>query len=94
MLKRVSVKDKFYILMSIHECNFSILSFALCAFTFESSRLVVRLKLVQNRKLPMFLSHLNEISGGRGNICLVSGSLWRNLNFLRMTFFTARFCGW
>ena len=24
------------------------------------------------RKLPMFLSHLNEISGGRGNICLVS----------------------
>ena len=25
------------------------------------------------RKLPIFLSHLNEISGGRGNMCLVSG---------------------
>ena len=47
------------------------------------------------RKLPMFLSRLNEISGGRGNICLVSGSLRRILNFLRMTFLTARFCrGW
>ena len=29
------------------------------------------------RKLPMFLSRLNERSGGRGNICLVSGSLRR-----------------
>ena len=31
------------------------------------------------RKLPMFLSRLNEISGGRENICLVSGSLRRIL---------------
>ena len=46
------------------------------------------------RKLVMFLSHLNEIRGGRGNICLVSGSLRRILKFLRMTFLTARFCGW
>ena len=26
------------------------------------------------RKLPVFLSRLNEMSGGRGNTCLVSGS--------------------
>ena len=26
--------------------------------------------------LPMFLSSSNEINGGRGNICLVSGSDW------------------
>ena len=45
------------------------------------------------RKLPTFLSHLNEISGGRGNMCLVLGSLRRILKFLRMTFLTARFCG-
>ena len=25
------------------------------------------------RKLPMFLLHFNEISGGRENMCLVSG---------------------
>ena len=30
-------------------------------------------------KLPMFLSRLNEISGGRGKMCLVSGSLRRIL---------------
>ena len=42
----------------------------------------------------MFLSRLNEISGVRGNFCLVSGSLQRILKFLRMIFLTARFCGW
>ena len=41
----------------------------------------------------MFLSRLNEISGGRGNN-YVSGSLRRILKFLGMTFLTARFCGW
>ena len=46
------------------------------------------------RKFPMFLSRLNEISGGREKMCLVSGSLRRILKFLRMTFWTARFCGW
>ena len=43
------------------------------------------------RKLPMFLSRLDGISDGRGNICLLSGSLRRILKFLRMTFLTARF---
>ena len=52
------------------------------------------LNALLNRKLPMFLSRLSEISGGRGNMCLVSGSLRRSLKFLRMTFLTARFCGW
>ena len=46
------------------------------------------------RKLPMLLSRLNEISGGREKMCLVSGSLRRILKFLRITFLTARFCGW
>ena len=46
------------------------------------------------KKLPMFLSRLNEISGSRGKMCLVSGSLRRILKSLRMTFLTARFCGW
>ena len=40
------------------------------------------------KKLPKFLSRLNEMSGGRENMFLVSGIL----KFLRMTFF--RFCGW
>ena len=46
------------------------------------------------KKLPKFLSRLNEMSGGKENICLVSGSLRRILKFLRMTFLIARFCGW
>ena len=46
------------------------------------------------KKLPKFLSRLNEMSGGRENMCLVSGSLWRILKFLRLTFLIARFCGW
>ena len=46
------------------------------------------------KKLPKFLSRLNEMSGGRENMCLVSGSLRRILKFVRMTFLIARFCGW
>ena len=46
------------------------------------------------KKLPKFLSRLNKISGGRENMCLVSGSLRRILKFLRMTFLIAKFCGW
>ena len=38
-------------------------------------------------RLPWFLSRLNEISGGRGNVCLVSASLRRILKFLRIIFF-------
>ena len=34
------------------------------------------------------------MSGGKENMCLVSGSLLRILKFLRMTFLIARFCGW
>ena len=52
------------------------------------------LNALLTRKLPMFLSRLNEISGGRGNMCLVSRSLRRILKALRMTFLTAKFCGW
>ena len=34
------------------------------------------------KKLPMFLSRLNEMSGGCEKIVPVSGSFWRNLKFL------------
>ena len=36
------------------------------------------------KKLPMFLSHLNEMSGGCEMIVPVSGSFWSNLKFLRI----------
>ena len=52
------------------------------------------LNALLTRKVPMFLSRLNEISGGRGKMYFLWGSLWRILKFLRMTFLTARFCGW
>ena len=45
-------------------------------------------------KLPKFFSRLNEMSGGRENMCLVSGSWRRILKFLRMTLLIAWFCGW
>ena len=36
------------------------------------------------KKLPMFLSRLNEISGGCEKILSVSESFWSNLKFLRI----------
>ena len=41
------------------------------------------------KTLPMFLSRLNEISGGCEKILPVSGSFRRNLKFFRMMDFTA-----
>ena len=41
------------------------------------------------KKLPMFLSSLNEISGGCEKILPVSGSFWSNLKFFRMMDLTA-----
>ena len=55
---------------------------------------MLNLNALLTKKLPKFLSRLSEMSGGRENMCLVSGSLWRILKFLRMTFLIARFCGW
>ena len=55
---------------------------------------LLNLNALLTKKLPKFLSRLNEMSGGRENICLVSESLRRILKFLRMTFLIARFCGW
>ena len=54
----------------------------------------LNLNALLTKKLPKFLSHLNEMSGGRENMCSVSGSLRRILKFFRMTFLIARFCGW
>ena len=55
---------------------------------------LLNLYALLTKKLPRFLSRLNEMSGGRENMFLVSGSLQRILTFLRMTFLIARFCGW
>ena len=55
---------------------------------------LLSLNALLTKKLPKFLSRLNEMSVGRENMCLVSGSLQRILKFLRMTFLIARFCGW
>ena len=46
------------------------------------------------KKLPMFLSRLNEINGGCEKILPVSGSFWSNLKFFRMMDFTAWLWGW
>ena len=54
----------------------------------------LNLNALLTKKLPKFLSRLNEMSGDRENMCLVSGSLRRILKFFRMTFLIARFCGW
>ena len=38
---------------------------------------------LQTEKLPMFLSHLNEISGGCDKILTISESFWSNLKLIR-----------
>ena len=55
---------------------------------------MLNLNALVTKKLPKFFSRLNEMSGGREKVCLVSGSLWRILKFSRTTFLIARFCGW
>ena len=54
---------------------------------------LINLNALLTKKLPKLLSRLNEMSCGRENMCLVSGSMRRILKFLRMTFLIARFCG-
>ena len=51
---------------------------------------LLNINALLTKKLPKFLSRLNEMSGGRENMCLVSGSLRRILKFLRMTFFDCK----
>ena len=51
----------------------------------------LNLNALVTKKLPRFLSRLNEMSGGRENMCLVSGSLRIIVKFLRITFLIARF---
>ena len=46
------------------------------------------------KKLPMFLSRLNEISGGCEKIVSVFESFWSNLKFLKMIDLTAWLWGW
>ena len=43
------------------------------------------------RKLPTFLPHLNEISVGRGNMCLVLGSMQRILKLPYLPLYNAHF---
>ena len=49
------------------------------------------LNALLTKKLPKLMSRLNETSGGRENMCLVSGSLRRILKFLRKTFLLQAF---
>ena len=52
------------------------------------------LNALLTRKLPIFLSRLNEISGGRGNNYVFSfGIIAENFEVFEMTFLTASFCG-
>ena len=48
------------------------------------------LNALLTRTLPKFLSGLNEMSGGRENISLASGSLRRILEFLGRKFFAGK----
>ena len=62
-----------------------------CIVCVHIRRILIKLKvdlnaLLTRKLLPMVFSRLNEISGSRGNMCLVSGSLPKILKFLRMTF--------
>ena len=54
---------------------------------------LLNLNALLTKKFSRFLSRLNEMSGGRENMCLVSGTLRRILKSLRMTFLNAWFCG-
>ena len=54
---------------------------------------LLNLNALLTKELSRYLSRLNEMSGFRENMCLVSESLRRILKFLRMTFLIARFCG-
>jgi len=54
-------------------------SFASCASAFKSAGLVISWNELLTKKLPMFLSRLNEMSGGGEKIVPVSGSFWSNL---------------
>ena len=47
------------------------------------------LSALLTKKLPTFLSRLNEISRGCAKILPVSGSFWSNLKLLRMILLTA-----
>ena len=47
------------------------------------------LSALLTKKLPTFLSRLNEISGGCEKILPVSGSFWSNLKLRRMMLLTA-----
>ena len=42
--------------------------------------LLLNLNALLTKKLPKFLSRMNEMSGGKENMCLVSGSLLRRRN--------------
>ena len=42
------------------------------------------LSALLTKRLPTFLSHLNQISGGCKKILPVSGSFWSNLKLLKL----------
>ena len=60
-------------------------SFASCASALKVPGWSLVWNELLTKKLPMFLSCLNEMSGGYEKIVPVSGSFWSNLKFLRIT---------
>ena len=56
----------------------------------KASRWLSVLNALLTGTLAKLLSRLNEMSGGRGNMCLASGSLRRILEFLRRNFLPCR----
>ena len=52
--------------------------------------LLLNLNALLTKKLPKFLSRLNEMSGGKENMCLVSGSLLRILKVFENDIFDCK----
>ena len=48
------------------------------------------LNALLSRKFPMFFSRLNEISSGRGNVCLVSESVVENFEVFENDIFDCK----
>ena len=51
---------------------------------------MLNLNALPTEKLPKFLSRLSEKSGGRENMCLVTGSLWKILKFYENDIFDCK----
>ena len=74
---------------TIGDLNRSLRSRYLAGVNNEKTSCSLVLSALLTKKVPSFLSRLNETSGGCEKILPVSGSFWSNLNLLRMILLTA-----